>query len=142
MFAVRGKGRCLQNFRESPGWRSGRMSPSGDPLAKRGCALRRRLPVGPSLQLWVPPNPSVPAPATSGARQPSAWEGTARHWLVRGTRGGTSAGRQTRASPAAPGVQLALPCPPSAAPRCETPRAGASAGHASSASAAPRALGT
>lgn len=54
MFAVPGKGRCFQNFRESPGWRSGRVSPSGDPLSKRGCAPRRRRPARPRLQPWVP----------------------------------------------------------------------------------------
>lgn len=34
----------------------------------------------------VPPTPLPPAPAaTLGARQPGAWEGTARHWLQRST---------------------------------------------------------
>lgn len=84
------------------------MSLIGYPLAKWGCAPSRRLPARPRMQPWVP-SPPVPALATSGARQPGAWEGTACHWLVRGTRGGTSEGRQTLASPEA--QKSCLPCP-------------------------------
>jgi hypothetical protein len=81
-----------------------------------------------------PRNPSPPTPAaTSGVRQPGAWEGTARHWLVCGTRGGTSGaarlGRaRRRRSPAGPALPCpAVPCLPRAAARCEASRAGASA---------------
>nr|XP_013002881.1 tumor protein p53-inducible protein 11 isoform X1 [Cavia porcellus] len=72
------------------------------------------------------PSPSAPAPAaTSGARQPGAWEGTVRHWLARGTRGGTcEAARVGRARRRRTPTRPALPCPGRLARRRDVRRRG------------------
>uniref|UniRef100_A0A8C0AK37 Tumor protein p53-inducible protein 11 n=1 Tax=Bos mutus grunniens TaxID=30521 RepID=A0A8C0AK37_BOSMU len=65
----------------------------------------------------VPPTPlsRPPRRPPSGARQPGAWEGTARHWLVRGTERRDQLGPPDSGKPrphrAPRAVQPVLPCP-------------------------------
>lgn len=112
MFAVPGKGRCFQNFRESPGWRSVRVSPTGDPLAKRGCAPSRRLSTRPRMQPWVPPTPLCPPWPPRGRGSQERGRGRRAIGLCAALEEGpVRAARlwraQRRRSPACP----ALPCP-------------------------------
>lgn len=88
-------------------------------LPGRERAPGRRFPGKPPLGSPEPSPPNLvlpPAPAaTLGARQPGAWEGTARHWLQRGTERRDQRGPPDSGKPQPRGCRSqsspALPCP-------------------------------
>lgn len=93
--------------------------PTAFPPPERERAPRRPSPGTPLLGSPggpVPPTPlsRPPRRPPSGARQPGAWEGTARHWLVRGTERRDQLGPPDSGKPrphrAPRAVQPALPC--------------------------------
>lgn len=119
------KGRSLWNLpRKSSPFRFPSAFPRGVSAPPAG-GLRESLAGEPRSA--GPPSPlsRPPRRPPSGARQPGAWEGTARHWLVRGTerrdqRGPPDSGKaRPRRAPRAvqPGPAL-----PARAARCEAPR--------------------
>lgn len=107
-------------FRFSRAFSQGVSAPPAGSL-QEGLSWGAQSPVPPTSLSRPPQRPP------SGARQPGAWEGTARHWLLRGTERRDQRGLPDSGKPrplwvlraAQPGPSL--PCPAPAA-RCERPR--------------------